>query len=153
MRNQDQAARRAANTELMPGDLQAADPRWRPLIEECQLQMSASGLGTPAGLDPGGELWLRHYMVASTGYVKWLLHYRFGKGRESCTLLGFFVTEYLPDRIVREQGQKPLKTHGKLVMVNQKVTGQLARPVRVLIDGDGMSVPVPEQMWAQYGLE
>lgn len=151
--NENSAARRAANTMLRPGDLHAEDPRWIPLIKECRRQMTPTGIGTPPGMEPGGELWMRHYMVAATGYVKWLIHYRIRTGQDSCVLLGYFVTEYLPERQLRPQRCKNVETHGKTVQINQKVKGELARLVRVLIDDEGMPVPVPEQMWAEYGLE
>ena len=152
--NRSDAAKRELNAALKPGDLHAEDPRWIPLIKECRRQMAPTGLGVPAGLEPGGELWLRHYMVAATGFVKWLIHYRLRQGQGSCTAIGFFITEYLPDeRILRPTLQRPVKTHGKLVMVNEKVKGEDARAIKVLIDASGMPVPVPEPLWARYGLD
>jgi len=148
MNQRSDAAKRVANMNLMPGDLEAADPRWIPILEACREQMAPTGLGVPAGLEPGGELWLRHYMVASTGYIKWLIHYRVRTGKGSCTLVGYFVTEYLPEeRIVRPTLVRPVKTHGKEVVINQKVTGELARNVRVFVDALGLPVPVPVEVW------
>lgn len=48
--------------------------------------------------------------------------------------------------------RKPIQTHGKTVIVNQKVASELARPVRVLIDASGLPVPVPVEVWNAMGL-
>jgi len=37
-------------------------------------------------------------------------------------------------------------------MINQKVSGALARPVRVLVDAQGLPVPVPVEVWNAMGL-
>jgi len=146
--------KRALNSQLKPGDLHAEDPRWISLIRDARRQMAAAGLGTPAGLEEGGELWLRHYMLAATGLVKWNLHYRERRGGEGCcTLIGYFVTDCLPDeRPVHYGARKPVGTHGRTVMVNQKVKGELERAVRVLIDAEGLPVPLPVEVWNAMGL-
>lgn len=147
------AAKRELNDSLQPGDLHAERPEWISLVREARRRMSGGGLWTPAGMEPGGELWLRRYVIARTGLVKWNLHYRLGCGAGSYTLIGFFVTDCLPDeRPVHPGPRKPVQTHGRTVMVNQKVAGELQRPVRVLIDGDGLPVPVPVEVWNAMGL-
>lgn len=145
--------KRTLNMQLKPGDLHAENPRWISMVRECRRQMSPAGLGTPPGLEPGGELWLRHYMIAATGLVKWVMHYRRHSGPDSCTLLGYFITEYLPEeRPVHRGARKPVKTHGKVVMVNQKMAGELERPVRVYVDAEGLPVPLPVEVWNAMGL-
>ena len=84
-------------------------------------------------------------MVAATGFVKWKLWYKMASEPKGIQV-GWFVTEFLPDE-QRYLPAKPIQTHGKTVMVQQKVTGDLARPVRVLVDALGLPVPVPPEVW------
>lgn len=145
------AEKRAANEALKPGDLWAAQVQWMTVVREARRRLSTKGVDRPAGLEPGGELWLHRYMIAATGYAKWNLWYRYDRETEGIKV-GRFVTEYLPDE-VHVQKMRPIQTHGRTVVVNQKVTGDLARPVRVLIDAEGLPVPVDPVIWAAMGLE
>jgi hypothetical protein len=145
------AAHRAHNAALRPGDVWAEKDRWLPVVLQVQRQMNCKNVGRLAGL-PAGTLVLNHYMLVS-GLVKWFVRYEIGK---QWVLIGGFVTEYLPDDYDdrRRQPAKPLTTHGKFVVINGKKGGNdLERVCRVLIDGDGLPVPVDPQIWAAMGLE
>jgi hypothetical protein len=141
------AERRAKNAAFRPGDFWAEKDRWLPVVLQAQQQMSCSGIAKLSGLPPG-TLVLNHYMLVS-GYVKWIVRYEIGT---QWIVIGGFITEYLPDDDRRRQPAKPLKTHGKTVVVNGKKGGnEMARVCRVLIDGDGLPVPVPVEVWnAQF---
>jgi hypothetical protein len=150
MGKRNDAAKRERNAALRPGDLGAEQAAWMWLVQEARRTMTAKGLPTPAGLPEAGHLWLGHYMVAATGFVKWKLWYKLNSKSEGIEV-GWFVTEFLPDKL-RYLQAKPIQTHGKTVMVQQKVSGELARPVRVLVDAGGLPVPVDPAIWAAMGL-
>lgn len=144
------AEMREANDAAQPGDLQAERPEWEPLVRQAKKTLSTVGLGDPPGLS-GGAVWMNHYMISSTGYVKWRLYYRSAR-RNNGIMIGTFITDYLPDPSYRQQ-TKPLETHGKTVTINQnaKRPSPRARQVRVLIDAAGLPVPVPVEVWnAQF---
>jgi hypothetical protein len=143
-------AKRAANEALQPGDMWADRPAWMDVVRDCRRRMAAKGVARPAGLPETGELWLHHYMIAATGLVKWTVWYRWDRKR-SGVKIGFFVTDCLPDE-KRQQAMTKVMTHGAVVVVNQKKNGELARPVRVLVDADGLPVPVPPEVWNAMGL-
>jgi len=142
------AARRAVNEAYRPGDLWAEKERWLPVVEATQERLSTQGVDRPAGLPADGALCVSYYMLACSGYVKWVVRYQLGR---QWIVIGGFVTEYLPDE-KRVLAPKPVKTHGKEAMINQKVSGALARPVRVLVDAQGLPVPVPVEVWNAMGL-
>jgi hypothetical protein len=142
------AERRALNEALKDGDLWAEKERWLPVVEETRRRLSTKGVERPAGL-AGGALVVSYYMLACSGLVKWTVRYEIGS---QWIVIGWFVTEYLPEDARRMQ-VRPITTHGKTVVVNHKVSGELERRVRVLVDGEGLPVPVPEQLWALYGLD
>lgn len=148
----DERAKRATNAALKPGDLVAVDPAYLPVLEQTREQMSPRGVTLPACLEPG-DLWLKYWMLSSTGYVKWLLYHRtYRSGGESLRLLGYFITEFLPDdKGSGKQKIKPCTTHGKRVVVNHKVTGVDAREVIVYIDALGLPLPIPPERWAMVG--
>lgn len=143
------AARREQNASLKPGDVWAEKERWLSIVLQAQQQMTCRGIDKPAGLPPG-TLVLSHYMLVS-GFVKWLVQYKICRGSQ-WIVIGGFVTEYLPDDDQPLRAMRPVETHGKTVLVNKKVTGQLARPVRVLVDAQGLPVPVPPEVWNAMGL-
>ena len=123
-----------------------------PIVLQAREQMTCRGIDKPAGLPPG-VLVLNHYMLAISGFVKWLVRYEIGRGMQWINI-GGFVTEYLPDEEPDRRTLKPIKTHGKLVVVNSKKGGnEQERLCRVLVDSDGLPVPIPEPLWAAYGLD
>ena len=147
------AAKRALNAALRPGDVWAEKERWLPIVLEAQRRLKATGLDRPSGFPTGGTLVLNYYMLTCNGFVKWTLRYQIG---DQYVIIGGFVTEFLPENDRPRLAMKPLETHGKLVMINQRrsgESGELARPVRVLIDGDGLPVPVDPEIWAAMDLE
>jgi len=150
MSKRNDADRRLANVQLQPGDLGAERPAWMWLVREARRTLTAKGLPTPAGLPEAGSLWLGHYMISATGFVKWKLWYKI-KSEPKSIQVGWFVTEFLPDEL-RYLEHKPIQTHGKTVMVQQKVSGELARPVRVFVDALGLPVPVDPAIWTAMGL-
>ena len=145
-------ARRAINEALRPGDVWAEEERWLPCVLEAQrhLNLCKHRIERPAGLEENGTLVLNFYMLACSGYVKWTLRYEKGSG--GYVVIGGFVTEYLPEDDRPRLAARPVQTHGKTVMVQQKVSGELARPVRVLVDATGLPVPVDPKIWAAMGL-
>lgn len=143
------AARRTINASYRPGDIWADKTRWLPVVEQVQARLTTQGVDRPAGLPADGALCVSYYMLACSGLVKWVVRYQLGR---QWIVIGGFITEFLPDdkRVLKP---KPVKTHGKTVVVNYKVAGELARPVRVLVDASGLPVPVPEHLWREYGLD
>jgi hypothetical protein len=141
------AERRAHNAMLKPGDVWTEKERWLPVVLQAQQQLSCRGIPKPSGL-PAGTLVMNHYMLVS-GFVKWIVRYEIGT---QWVVIGGFVTAYLPDDDRPRQPIKPLKTHGREVVINGKKGGnELERVCRVLIDGDGLPVPVPVEVWnAQF---
>jgi hypothetical protein len=141
------AAKRAANAALQPEDVWAEKDRWLPVVLQAKEKLTCRGVEKPAGLS-GGNLVLHTYMLVS-GFVKWIVRYEVGK---QYIVIGGFITEYLPNDDRPRRPMKPLKTHGKTVIINDKKGGnELAREARVLIDGDGLPVPVPVEVWnAQF---
>lgn len=142
------AARRAHNAALKPGDVWAEKDRWMPVVLQVKEKLTCRGVQKPAGL-PTGTLVVSTYMLVSTGYVKWIIRYEIGT---QWVVIGGFVTEYLPDDDRPRKPMRPLTTHGREVVINGKKGGnELERVCRVLIDGDGLPVPVPVEVWnAQF---
>lgn len=138
----DERAKRAANAALKPGDLVAVDPAYLPALEQTREQMSPRGVTMPGTLERG-DLWLKYWMLSSTGYVKWMLYHRtYRAGGESLRLLGYFVTEYLPlDKGSGKQKIAPCKTDGKRVTINKKVAGKDAWDIIVRVDALGLPMP------------
>lgn len=143
------AQKRALNAALNPGDVWAERDAWLPCVQAVQERLMTLGVERPAGLPADGILCVSHYMLSASGFVKWVVRYQLG---QQWTMIGGFVTEYLPEDDRPRLAMRPLETHGKTVVVNQKVAGELARPVRVLVDAGGLPVPVPEQIWQAMGL-
>lgn len=150
----NEAAKRLANAALRSGDVWAEKDRWLPCVREAMRRLSTQGVDRPAGLSADGELALNHYMVSATGLVKWTLRYGWRNGRDGEWLvIGGFVTDYLPEDTQRRCATKPVQTHGRTVVINQKVRGELARPVKVLVDATGMPVPIDPAIWAAMALD
>ena len=143
------AARRAHNAALRPGDVWSEKERWLPVVLDARDKLTCRGVERPAGLS-GGNLVLHTYMLVS-GFVKWIIRYEI---RSQYIVIGGFITEYLPDDDRPRRPMKPLTTHGKTVIINGKKGGNdLQRESRVLIDGDGLPVPVDPAIWAAMGLD
>jgi hypothetical protein len=148
-----EAEKRSLNAALRPGDLHAERPEWLPALRQAQAQMSPSGIPLPPGIERG-TLWLKYWMIAATGYVKWYLYNRTqhrGSKSDELVLLGYFVTEYLPDdKGSGKQKIAPCTTHGKRVTVNHKITGENEREVIVYVDDLGLATPVPPEWWKAH---
>jgi hypothetical protein len=119
---------------------------WIPAATKAAEQGNAKGLHKPPGYE--AIAYTVHHFARSDWTVRWSLSHRTGRGRSAT--IATWITDWLPD----EQRVRPTActTHGKVVWINQRPTqsSPLARAVRVLIDGDGLPVPVPEPIWATY---
>lgn len=148
---------RERNRLLKLGDFWVGCPEWMPLYEQARETLSTAGLPRPPhGLGDKGEFWLRTEVLSETMLVRYVLWYR-DQRETSGTKLAWFILDYLPER-APGQGvpQRAVTTHGKLVAVNTKhggsAAGETKRAVRVLVDAHGLPVPIPEPLWAAFGL-
>jgi hypothetical protein len=55
------------------------------------------------------------------------------------------VTDWLPDDRISKP-TKPCTTDGRIVTINAKAAGGIARQVRVVIDTLGLPLPVPVEL-------
>jgi len=149
----DTYKQREANRRLKNGDVWVADVRWWPQVQQAMRTLSTAAMPRPDGLSQGGEFWLRTEVLADTGLIRYVLWYRETRVQAQGGIkLGWFVLDYLPER--QRRPQKPVKTHGKIVWISVKRGGCAEqRPVRVLVDGDGLPVPVPPEIWRAMGLD
>lgn len=131
---------RERNAGLQPGEYWAVQEAWTPCVRSVMERLSVRGAEPPAGLT-GGVLTLRHYMLAATGFVKWVVRYEMRTEQDK--LIGHFVTDYLPDPDECEMRPvKAVKTHGKTMTVKGSKR-EHERQVRVLVDAGGQPVPIP----------
>lgn len=149
---------RERNRLLKLGDFWVGCEEWVPIYEQVREMLSTAGLPRPPyGLGPMGEYWLRTEVLADTMLVRYVLWYR-DRRQTSGTKLTWFILDYLPER---EPGQraamKKIQTHGKLLAINTIHGGSGAsetkRLVRVLVDAEGLPVPVPPEVWQAMGLD
>lgn len=140
---------RQRNAQLRAGDRWAENDDWLEIVEQAMERLSVVGLARPAELPANGEYTLNYYMVASSGLVKWTLRYACGR---SWVIIGGFMTDYLPDRQCAAR-QHPVRTHGQLLNVTAgQRQSQNMRQVRVLVDAEGLPVPIPVEVWNAMGL-
>ncbi len=140
-------------------NLETAHPMWAPTAIKAAQQGHAKDLYRPPGYEGGGfTLW--HGIRKSDGMVRWRLSYKhYHKFDGRYIYVAKWLTDWLPpeDQMKRRPGRCFCATQGRTVIVSKthgpRRSENTTRQIRVLLDADGLPVPIPEPLWAAYGLE
>jgi len=135
-----------------PGEWWATRPEWAAYVQAAAEQISTAGLGQIPGID-GGQAWLTRQVRAGDGMVIWTIRWRL-RGKHAtgpAVIVGRFLTDCIPPEH-RVTGQRqPVQTHGKPVTVAWEGSvgrrRENVREMRVVVDGHGLPVPVPVEVW------